>query len=137
MESERLSEVEQDALSLAVQAGFSFLDEALAAHGHDGWEDTLKRLREAGRHNIDRGEIQAAARRLAVTEQAGRQLAALALLHGGVKIGELVFCRKHYPAGREERWRFGCDVCHPNDSSWNTDQPAGRNVTTTEIEGLL
>lgn len=126
MLGEWLDDIEQDALATAVQEATAYLDKQQTLFGEEQWARELAKYQQDGRERIESGAALRAARKLEISARMGSELAALARLHGGVRIGGVVFCATHYPAGRESRSRFACDFCDP-DARYGV---IGRNVIT-------
>lgn len=57
-------------------------------------------------------------------------LAALAMLPGGVRICQIIFCATHYPGGQYAPSRLSCRKCLPHDTS--TPALARRDVVSIE-----
>lgn len=131
-----LTEIEVDALSAAIQGGHARLRERRWALSDDGWKAQLRRLRDLGRQMIASGGIERDVRGMSnpLFQYAGESLAALSMMPGGVRICEIVFCARHYPAGTEARRRLSCPKCSPDDTLTAAAGRDPRVVVTTEGE---
>jgi hypothetical protein len=112
-----LSEVEQDALSTAVQTAAAYLEERRQHYHTDAWPRELRRLRSIGRELIEAGAVWYQARGLTFSTPLAEGLAALSMLDGGVKVAGIVFCARHYPAGDATSTLYGCRRCDPGTTS--------------------
>lgn len=131
-----LSDVELSALAGAVQLGLSLIEEQRAGGWSEyAWNRQMARRREDGRWAIETGRIIHAAQSFTFGRDGaatlGMNIAALALMPGGVRIDEIVFCARHYPGGYDARFRLSCPDCSSDDHK----PGEGRDVVA--IEGNL
>lgn len=125
-----IDDIAIDALSLAIQGGIAHLQEAGTHYTETGWRTVLDGHRTRARAAILSGDVERAVAEVRPYTFSA-WLAALAMLPGGLRLFEVVFCARHYPAGIDARYRLSCPMCSPDDRSWGET----RDVIT--IEGIL
>jgi hypothetical protein len=127
-----LNDIELGALAVAIRNGLADLDHLLSVHDRDIAEELLVERRSAGRRAIETGHALQAARDLsfgrAGYHDLASDLASLAMLPGGVRIDEIVFCARHHPGGYDARFRLSCPQCSPDDHK----PGEGRDVIAVE-----
>jgi hypothetical protein len=117
-----LDDIELTALSIAVRNGLDDL--------HGQGPELLAVRRRSAREAIESGRVIQLARNLQA-RFVGTDLAALAMLPGGVRIDEIVFCARHYPGGYDARFRLSCPDCSPD------DHKPGESRDVVAIEGIF
>jgi hypothetical protein len=133
--NDSLSDIEQDALSVAVRIGLSDLDHEREQiyTTKTAWSERLAFWQGRGIAYLRRGLVIRQARSLALSPGVSRGLAALSMARGGVRVAQIVFCAAHFPGGVESRWRFACMECDPDAASIYPDGHIdGRDVITME-----
>jgi hypothetical protein len=130
-----LSDVELSALAGAVRLGLALIEERRYDGNEYAWNRLMTRRREAGRWAIENGRIIHAAQSFSFgrdgTAELGMNIAALAMLPGGVRIDEIVFCARHYPGGKDARFRLSCPQCSPD------DHKPGESRDVVAVEGIF
>jgi hypothetical protein len=129
------SDIEADALATAVLAGLSILEMLAGGFSETGWAEELAIHRRRGRDAIEDGRVDEAIRNIRFGRPGfsniATDLAALAMLPGGVRVQEIVFCAVHYRAGTYTRLRLSCPKCSPDDTR---NAPERRDVVAIEGE---
>lgn len=131
--SDSLSDIEQDALSVAVRIGLADLERELGLYHANAWPARLAHWQRLGQVHLGAGITIRQAQTLKISVAVSRGLAALSMAPGGVRVGGIVFCATHSPGGVESRWRFSCAVCDPDALSIYEDGHTDvRDVITME-----
>jgi hypothetical protein len=83
------------------------------------WIRRLDQLQQYGRDAMANGTAVDAVWSLSIQRipQLPEALAALAMLPGGVRICQVIFCAGHYPGGQYAPSRLSCRKCLPHDIS--------------------
>jgi hypothetical protein len=130
-----LLDIELGALATAIASGYEQLDGRKQHVQPQRWETIAAGFRELGRTGIESGLVVKLAQRLEFGRPGYNDLilglAALAMMPGGVRIDEIVFCHRHHPTGYDARFRLSCPDCSPD------DQRPGEGRDVVAIEGTI
>lgn len=113
----QLDDIALGALCAALQSALATLAEEKGSFTQVTWSHHMRTRENHGRRLVESGAFLAAAMGL----HGGRlsamaiDVAALAMMPGGVRIDEFVFCAKHCPDGCDARFRLSCPRCSPDD----------------------